>query len=227
MTKTFLSLMATLVSIPAFAFAAASSLPPDLAKQVDADLAVFSAMKGSRSSKIHASVYGGTSLDGGRYLAFFNDRVKEMGMDDCGGGAGVVACVIPFQNNTAMWFTPNYVKFNMPQLVRLSILLHEARHTEMKNSFWRHATCPVPFRDEKGNDIRGIFSGALLEGKAACDSTELGSYGIHTVFLKNIELFCESCSEKVRMDGQLYGDDGLRRIINAGALKRLKDDLAN
>ena len=113
----------------------------------------------------------------------------------------------------------------MPQIIRLQVLFHEARHTEYENGNWSHATCPIPFLDENGNDVRGYYSKMKLEGLDACDETEYGSYGSATILLKNISLKCTNCSEKTRLDAGIIADDNLNRMIDAGARERMVEDI--
>jgi len=64
-----------------------------------------------------------------------------------------------------------------------------------------------------------------MEGKPACDKTELGAYATGLVMLKNIQKFCANCSEKVKMDAGIFGDDVLHRIIEARAKQAIVEDL--
>ena len=125
-----------------------------------------------------------------------------------------------------MWLTQNFVKFSHPQVARMMVVFHESRHTESQNGNWSHATCPSPFQDANGNDMKSIWTGASLAGEPACDVTPLGSYGSSTIMLKNIQKFCTNCSDKVKMDAGLYADDQFGRITDADAAKQMQDDFA-
>ena len=162
-------------------------------------------------------------MDGAAYAKFFETRVSAIGMNACGNG-NAVACVIPFLNPSKMWLTKNFIRFSHPQVSRMMVVYHEARHTEVRHGFWGHATCPTPFRDAQGNDMRSIWTGATLAGEPACDKTPLGSYGSSTIMLKNISKFCSNCTDKVKMDAGLYADDQMGRIIDAGAIREMTDD---
>ena len=105
------------------------------------------------------------------------------------------------------------------------VVFHEARHTETMNGNWPHATCPTPFLDAEGKDKRSIWTGATLAGEPACDRTPLGSYGSSTIMLKNIQKYCDNCSDKVKMDAGLYADDQFGRIISDSARRQMQDDL--
>lgn len=104
------------------------------------------------------------------------------------------------------------------------IIFHEARHTEDDHGNWSHATCPTPFRNERGEDMRSIWTGASLAGEPACDVTPKGSYGSSTIMLKNISQFCSNCTEKVKADAALYAADQIGRITNAQAKRQMIED---
>ncbi len=72
--------------------------------------------------------------------------------------------------------------------------------------------------------MHSIWTGALLEGKPACDITAFGSYGSATIFLKNIAKNCSNCSEKVKADADLYGNDQLGRITDPQSKKNMISD---
>jgi hypothetical protein len=180
-------------------------------------------IQGNTASGLHGQIWG-TRVDGPTYVKWFEDRVKAVGMNSCG-DAKAVACVIPFMSNTKIWFTQNYIKFSHPQVAKMMIVFHEARHTEKNHGNWGHATCPVPFVDSNGSEIKSIWTGATLAGEPACDVTPFGSYGSSMIMLKNIQKFCTNCTDKVRMDAGLYADDQFKRLIDANAIAQVKKDL--
>lgn len=204
---------------PGFTFD--KDVPADIQKQMLADLAFIKGLAGEKATALHKKIFGAVS--GADYAKFFETRVSAIGMNSCGGG-NAVACVIPFRDPSKMWLTQNFIRFSHPQVSRMMVVYHEARHTETKNWNWGHATCPTPFRDENGKDMKSIWTGATLAGEPACDETPLGSYGSSTIMLKNISKYCVNCTDKVRMDAGLYADDQMGRIIDADAKKEMKDD---
>lgn len=187
-------------------------VPANIQQQMVSDLAFMNQVQGSAKSPLHKQIYGDVS--GASYKSFFETRITSVGMDACGGGAAV-ACVQPFFNPNKMWLTKNFVQFSHPQVARLMVVYHEARHSETKNGNWGHDTCPRPFKDASGKDMVSIWTGAKLEGQPACDSTALGSYGSSTIMLKNISKHCSNCNDKVKMDADLYSTDQLGRISRA------------
>ena len=198
------------------------NVPQNIQDQMRADLAFMAGISGSGATPLHNKIFG--KVDGAKYKEFFDSRVTGIGMHSCGGGKAV-ACVIPFMDPSKMWLTQNFVKFSHPQVSRMMVVYHEARHTESRNGNWGHATCPDPFKDANGNDMKSIWTGATLAGEPACDETPLGSYGSSTILLKNIQKFCTNCNDKVKMDAGLYADDQFGRIIDDGARREMTDDL--
>lgn len=223
--KTILSLIVVaLLSTSAFAYDFAKEIPQAVKQQMIDDMAFIGQIKGSTTSILHKQIYG--AVDGITYKNFFESRVSHVGRSNCG-NPNAVACVQPGAPSSIIWITDNYIKFSHPQIARLMIVFHESRHTEDDHGNWGHARCPIPFRDEKGQDMKSIWTGAKLAGEPACDVTPLGSYGSTTIMLKNISKFCTSCTDKVKMDAGLYSNDQFGRIIDAQAKADMKKDIMN
>lgn len=224
--RLFIVLVAILTSVHALAeITFDNEVPMDLQTQIRGDLDMISSVQGTTGSATFQSIFQTKILDGVSLKNFFNQRITAFGMDDCGGGGSVAACVIPWNSTSKMWVTPNYVKFSAPQLFRISIIFHESRHTEENNGFFSHVNCPVPYKDASGRDIVGIISGRPMAGLPACDNKINGAYGLQAVLLKNVEHACTNCTEKVRQDGQLFGNDAINRISDLPSRKVLTDDL--
>jgi len=196
-------------------------VPKDIQKQLLGDLAFIRSVSGTGASPLHQEIFG--PVDGAVYERFFKSRVSGVGMSRCGDG-NAVACVMPFWDASKMWLTQNYIKFSHPQVSRLMVVFHEARHTESGRGNWSHASCPSPFTRPDGQEVRSIWTGASLAGEAACDKTPYGSYGSSAVMLKNIQNHCTSCTDKVRMDAGLYADDQVQRVTDAAARRRMAED---
>lgn len=202
-----------------------SSISAATKTQILQDLNFVKAMDGNGASAFYKNIFGKDTMKGADLLAFFDQRITRFGMNSCGGGNAVAACVIPWMDSNTMWITPNYVKNNIPQIYRVSIIYHESRHTEDDHGNWGHATCPTPYLDDNGKDIVGIISGTKMAGLPACDNTPIGAYGLQAVLLKNIEKNCTNCNQKVQMDAKLFGDDSVYRISNIQSRNQLKNDL--
>jgi hypothetical protein len=197
-----------------------ANVDASLKKQMLEDISFMSSIRSTRTTPLHQKVFG--SVDGQSYLSWLNSRVFTVGRNGCGNG-NAVACVIPTYANK-IWITNNYIRFSHPQIARLSVVYHEARHTEAMNGNWGHATCPTPFRNASGQDVRSIWTNAMLQGEPACDVTPFGSYGTQTILLKNIAKNCTNCTQKVRADAELYANDQLIRIVDPASKAAMKKD---
>lgn len=218
--KALLMTAAMCLTLQAHAVSFDKDVPKTIQDQMVADLAFMAQVTGNGATPFHKQIYG--NVDGPAYKTFFETRIFSVGLDSCGGGAAV-ACVQPFFDPNKMWLTENFIKFSHPQVARSMVVYHEARHSETKNGNWMHDTCPRPFLDANGKDMASIWTGAKLEGQPACDSTQLGSYGSSTIMLKNIGRFCANCTDKVKMDADIYAMDQINRIdrpeVKAAMLK--------
>jgi hypothetical protein len=212
----------------AFGLEFSAQFPAPLKTQLEDDLQFLGALSAETSdsknpaSPFHQEIFG--DFTGETYRRWFENRVQKAGTDSCGGQSSVTACVFGIMPKW-IYLSPNYLKFSMPQVVRASILIHEARHNEPENRNWPHEKCPIPFQDENGEDIKGLFSGIRLEGVAACDQTALGSYGTQLIFLATIANHCQSCTEKVRADARMMADDTFKRMLGSPLKSALKADL--
>jgi hypothetical protein len=199
-----------------------SNVTPELKAQVMNDIQFMTSVQGSGATAMHRFVFGAVS--GSTYAQWLGTRIFSLGLNNCGMG-NAVACVYPTIANK-MFITPNYIKFDHPQIARLSVIYHEARHTENAHNNWPHATCPTPFKNAQGGDMRSIWTNAMLQGEPACDITPYGSYGSQTILLQNIALNCSNCSSKVKSDANLFAADQLGRIIDPRSHAAMKQDLS-
>jgi hypothetical protein len=227
MTSLAKGLMAATVTLTLSASAMAlefdSDVPANIKQQATEDLNFMYQLQGSGQTPFHQQIF--KSLDGKAYKEFFESHIQSLGMDSCGGGAAV-ACVIPYYDAHKMWLTQNFVNFSHPQIARLMVMYHESRHSESAHGFWMHDTCPTPFLDKDGHDMKSIWTGAPLAGEPACDSTAFGSYGSSTILLANVAKYCSNCSDKVKMDANIYATDQLGRIDKEQVKQSMIDDFA-
>ena len=222
-----IGLLAILITASSFGYEFGSNVPEKVKNQIVQDLKFMQDIQGSDTSGIHKEIFG--ELKGSNYVDWFEKRVTYIGLHTCGGGGASkpVACVIPFLGSSKIWLTKYYTESDHPQIAKMMVVFHEARHTEVENGNWSHATCPTPFKNAKGEDMKSIWTGATLAGEAACDVTPLGSYGSSMILVKNVNKFCSNCTEKVKMDAGIYADDQFGRIIDADAIAAVKADLYN
>lgn len=205
----------------AFAVKFDPDVPPKIQVQMNEDLAFINQVEGNGQTPFHKQIFG--QVSGATYKTFFESHITSVGVDDCGGGPAV-ACVQPFFDPNKMWLTNNFIQFSHPQIARLMVVFHEARHAETNHGNWGHDTCPRPFKDENGKDMVSIWTGAKLEGQPACDSSAQGSYGSSTIMLKNISKYCANCSDKVKMDANIFSTDQLGRIDRPEVKKAMLAD---
>lgn len=211
------------LSLQSHALTFSNKVPPAVQSQMLGDLQLVQSIQGTGATPIFAKMFSGP-LDGPSMIQFFTSRIQGVDLNACGGGAAA-ACVIPRLNDHVMFLTPNFVNLPIPQLYRISIVFHESRHTETASGNWSHVICPTPFKDAQGKDIRGIISGTLMQGLPACDVTPFGAYALQAELLKNVQYFCANCTDKIKMDGKLFGDDTVNRISDARALQMLNQDV--
>lgn len=188
-----------------------------------ADLQFLQDLQGKDATPIFRQIFS-TAFDGKMVYGFFRDRIKAVNMDDCD-SPYMAACVIHSLSRSTIFLTDNYAKFDMPQLYRVSILVHESRHTEEDGGFWMHDKCPTPYRDWTGKPVVSLITHAPLDGQPACDHTSYGAYGLQAELLKNTEMYCENCNEKVKLDARIFGVDMVRRISNPAASVEIRRDL--
>jgi hypothetical protein len=201
-------------------------VPDWLRALVTEDLEFMAAIRGSRGSELHQKIFGGP-VDGERYLEFFNQRIKHIHFvpDDLRRGLGELASVL--DRSLVIVDAERYRQ--MPRWERIGVLIHEARHVDDGPS---HVFCPTgsPSLNSQASILvtAGLqrFGAPSSQGRA-CDNDVLGPYGVQTVMLLNIHLFCENCGIH-GTDGPL--DIGLNyatRIIGPQAQMALDADLAH
>jgi hypothetical protein len=156
----------------------------------------------------------------------YSALVERQEIDSSQNKAKEIAAVIPTLGAQKMWLTENFVKASYPQIARLMILFHEARHAEPDHQNWSHARCPIPFLDEQGHEKVSIWSGGKLSGEEACDDTAFGSYGTSSILLHNISRYCSNCSDKMKMDADVYALDQAERLSTPEAKKALLSDFS-
>ncbi len=198
-----------------------ANVAPVVKQQMEDDIVFIKSINGPKTTALYAQIFG--KMEGTTLTNWLLSRVKSVGYEVRNDGAvAYVMMLMPWK----MWLTQNFVQFSHPAIARLMIVYHEARHTEVKSGGNPHATCPTPFKDEKGADMKSIWTGRLLQGEAACDSTPFGSYGSSTILLKNVAMNCDSCSEKVKMDADIYAADQIGRVTNSQAKEQMKQDFS-
>jgi hypothetical protein len=227
LSKNLIFVVINIFSFAAMATTIDQNVPLEIQRQLAVDLKFVKKIKSYCSSPLHRQVFG--HVNGDTYMNYFEDHVSAIGLDNCGSGA-TVACIYPNLDSKKMWLSPKFTEFSHPQIARVLILFHEAKHAQSAKdplpiNLWPHALCPNPFINALNKNVVSIWSGSVLSGTLSCDNTAVGSFGSSLIMLKNIQKFCTNCNSKVKMDAGLYADDQLTRIIDEAAKLEIRNDL--
>src|SRR4051812_24099624 len=115
-----------------FAITFDNDVPRDFRLALLSDLSFAYQIKSSSQTPLHKEIF---DFKGGRgYKKFFESHITSVGLDSCGGGSSIGACVQPAVNPHKVWVTPNVTKKQLPQIARVLMLFHEARHSEEINA---------------------------------------------------------------------------------------------
>jgi hypothetical protein len=192
----------------------ACALAPALRERMDDDFRFADRVHGRSATPLHRRIFGDSPIDGSLYRKFFESRVSKVvgentiygscrGFTACHGGAHVVQ------------LSDRYGDPAIPQVARLSLLVHEARHSDG----FSHVTCPASVGPSH-------YLQLPLAGREACDVTALGGYGVQYVLLKNIERYCESCTSEDRIEAGRFADSLLQQILSPEERELLLRDAA-
>lgn len=191
------------------------NFPASTRAQISNDLNFIYQAKLKRHTPLHQKIFG---VNKNAYQDYFETRVKSMGFDGSASADWQAALSDTEANKIVV--AASYIVNNYPQIGRLQILFHEARHAEVNH--WLHTVCPAQLVDYEAHKVLSYREDLI--GELGCDTSELGAYGLTSVLTKNISKYCESCTEKVRMDADFYSEDAASRIVNMKARQRLKID---
>jgi hypothetical protein len=111
--------------------------------------------------------------------------------------------------------------FNAGRIERLGMLFHEVIHLATQD--FPHAQCPIPFRDANNQDIRSGFTGIVLAGLGACDSSITGAYSSQVIFFRNLGLNCTNCSTGERAEALRLANAYSQRILDNEVRNKLLD----
>jgi len=198
-----------------------SSVPISIQNQVVQDLKfIYAYPEYPGAGPLHQELFG--TISGKNYEKFFSDHINTIDSGDCAGGKGVMACALGvFGIFKRMWLTSSYGVGSQPQVYRISILFHEARHTESVNNNWSHISCV-----ELQKDVRNrVYGSHNLYGQEACDDVSRGSYGLQVVLMSNLAANCKDCSSKFKMDALWNAGHYLERVIDSHARQELYDEM--
>lgn len=169
------------------------ALPETSRAHVDQAWRLADKIRGRSSSVLHQEIFGAGPLDGSAYRRFFDQRVRSIQEEGIFFASchGAFAC---YEGRGLVRLSKKFAEMEIPPVIRLSLLVHEARHADG----FGHETCPDPFAGEDGRELKSFYDRVPLAGKPACETSSQGSYATQWVMLKNIERFCDSCDPETR-----------------------------
>lgn len=176
------------------------------------DVSALSQVRIKSKASLFKSFFG--SSDSSGIQRFITTRVKNIGYS-----SQVPEGVLAAAGEGVMFLTPAYHASDSPQVSRLAVVVHEARHLDQ--SPWAHVWCPSPYYFTLGSRAYRVPELEHVPIQA-CDDTEYGAYGVQYTFLRAIGESCSNCTDKVKMDARLFSDvDGMVRITDPKAAARL------
>lgn len=210
-----------------------------LATTIFRDLGRADGIRGEKSTALYKSYFGPGPLDGRAFRSLLLNRI--FAIDTVPTAEDVAENPDLERNATEMnesvdlvratrfagfdgvtlsnGFVKNYTK--IPAIVRLSEFLREARQNLSPQP---RQPCPQPFFDGTGAPIKIWYTGELLAGKKNCSWLHNESHGFQIVVLRNVQLFCQTCTEQVKKDAGIYADYLLNRIMHPDERRRLLND---
>lgn len=210
---------------PALGYHFEKSVPQRVARAIVSDLEFVEGIQSATAAtSMHQRVFGNVS--GADYLEWFNARVDGIGYALAVGEDRGATAYNDSDGGTRnhIVVTNWFAKPDLPQIARVAILFHEARHSEKSYDYWPHRKCPKPYIGEDGREVKSTMTGLPLAGEYACDSTPYGAYGVSVIMLKNIARACRTCNEKVLNDAAFYAIDQLKRMTRKTDRQRIIKD---
>ena len=196
-------------------------VPGDAVLKLRSDLDYAKSLKAIKVSPLHEKIFGPMGIG---YLQFLDKNLEFIawyaGSVPKGVGGFVKAAE---KNKKTFYLTSEFLNYDLPPLYRIGLYLHESRHTEVTDP--GHRLCPDNYKDENGEDIVTHFGRVVLSGKPGCDVGYSNAYGITVTYYLNILHNCENCSEKVKMDAEIFAEDSLNRLPLQQDKKALLDDI--
>jgi hypothetical protein len=189
------------------------ALSDALQSTVNQDWKFAQTIRGTAASPLHRKIFGDGPLDGKLYRDFFDRRVDRIEAEGFGFAScdGALACN---GGDRIVHLSKSYGTLDVPPVIRLSFLIHEARHVDG----YTHEICPA-MRE------KSPYQNISLSGKRSCDDSALGAYGVQIVMLRNIAEYCDSCSSLTRSDARSYSAYLMTLILSDRARSLLFTDL--
>lgn len=108
--------------------------------------------------------------------------------------------------------------FEQPTAIRLAILVHEAKHTQLNDK--GHSACPPAYTWTYADSRISLPE---TEGQLACDFTALDSYGVGFIFEMALADSCESplCTEELKTTALQGAREAILHIADPKAVGEL------
>jgi hypothetical protein len=159
--------------------------PDSFKSAIKKDLKALASLKGGAGSPLHQEIFRGP-VEGETYVSWFTDRIKRIVYSPCMNSERIIAAA---SSRGDMFVAGRYFDARSvndaqgvsdPQLYRLSVLLHEARHVEG----FDHVACTL--KKKVSGDPFALPNSYDTDN---CDNTEVGAYGTQVIFMYNVAQF--------------------------------------
>ena len=199
-------------------FKADASFSQQALSELDSVLDVMGRIRGDAGTALHQKVFG--AVHGQNYLDFVGKGVRSFHFEPAVfGGLAYVSDEDPNAITVSgQLFTPDF-----PAIMRIALLLHEARHAGSGKGVWTHADCPTPLLDGNGREVRAGDGSSMSGVKEGCDSKALGAYGVQVIFLGNIMQHCTNCTGKMKQDAAIMAKAYFPLIFGDARLEIARD----
>lgn len=123
--------------------------------------------------------------------------------------------------NGILMLGPAYTRSEADQILRLSTLVHEARHTDCPVPPSAEILTPLLESESRIDGMSGLQcgnfhipcpEGSELEGILACDNRPDGAYGAASAFALALDRSCENCTERERARARITWLENKNRI---------------
>lgn len=184
------------------------------------DLETLSRLQFNKPTKFYRKYFGSKPDAPYRYVLKNLRRIGWINSESDGQG---VTIAIGDKSSGSIKLSAAYMK--LPLAMRLSGIIHEARH--LFNSDQLHEICPSPyvFKMSPGPNGEESFAYTVFPIKApdtpACNSSEDSAYGVQFGFLQAILLSCTNCPDQLKQEAEAGKWRVLYRITDPEAAYRL------
>lgn len=181
------------------------SISDELKEIVAEDFNELFSLQGSTTSKLHERVWG--NFDGSNFKKIINEKFSKIKSSNRGCGSGIL-CINGYSPKTLI-LNSQYYPGVEPGLARMAQYMWATRVYENQP-----INCPKPFLDSYGNDVISAYNGNKMEGLKNCDKSINGAYSSTAIFLKNVYLYCTSCTNETKSSAKILYEYFLERVVD-------------